>query len=161
MSYTDLMYEAFQEFLENLKFLSTIDIRIYIGIIAAILAVRFGFHLSKKRNNDRTKRIARAKEKGYVINARKIDSKVQHDGKNPSIHTATYTYLADGKERHYIAKHSNFLPETICLYYDKTPNRVFSAYDGDPAGFFIMLPYFIFVPLGILWLVAMLLGYKW
>lgn len=161
MSNTDLLYEAFQEFVENLKFLTTIDIRIYIGVFVAILSIKFGFHLSKKRNNRRKNRIARAKEKGYIINAQKIDSRVQHYGKDPSIHTATYTYQVDGKERRYIVKHSNFLPETICLYYDKTPDKVFSAYDGDPAGLFIMLPYFVFVPLGTLWLVAMLLGYRW
>lgn len=161
MGNTDLLREAFQETCENLKFLSTIDIRIYIGIFAAILSVKFGFDLSKKRNAHRADRIARAKEKGYVIEARKIDSRVQHYEKDPSIHTATYAYLIAGEERHYIAKDSNFLPETINLYYDKTPDKVFSAYDGDPAGLFILLPYFIFVPLGTLWLVAALLGYRW
>lgn len=161
MGNANLLHEALQEVWEALTFLSAIDIRIYIGIFAAILSVRFGFHLSKKRNTYRTNRIARAKEVGYVIEARKIAGSVQHYEKDPSIHTATYTYTVDGEERHYIAKHSNFLPETISLYYDKTPDKVFSAYDGDPAGLFIMLPYFTFVPLGILWLVATILGYRW
>lgn len=161
MSYTDLMRQAFQELSENLKFLAAIDIRFYIGVFAAILSVIFGFHLSKKRNNRRANRIAEAKKNGHVIEAHKIDSRVQHYGKGPSIHTATYAYTANGKERQYVAKHNNFLPEAISLYYDKTPDRVFSAYEGDPAGLFIMLPYFIFVPLGTLWLVATMLGYRW
>lgn len=153
--------DGFNKFLEDLKFLSTIDIRIYIGIFAAALTVIWGFGISKRRNNSRKARISRAKEAGHVIEAKQIDSRVQHNGKDPSNHTATYIYSVNGKEKRYIAKSDNFLPETISLYYDDTPNKVFSAYDGDFLGLFILLPYFIFVPLGTLWLVAALLGYRW
>lgn len=153
--------EGFKNLFEEFKFFATVDIRVYIGIFAAILAVILGFAISKKRNNYRKNRIDLAKSAGRVIEAKQIDSRVQHNGKDPSIHTAAYSYSVNGREKRYIAKSDNFLPETLNLYYDKTPDKVFSAYDGDPLGLFIILPYFIFVPLGTLWLVATLLGYRW
>lgn len=152
--------EAFRELWEQMKFLGTVDVRVYIGIAAGVGALIFGFYLAKKRAEHQKRRLDRARAAGNRIEARKIGSTIAAKDKGFD-YREKYVYMVDEKEKYYYVTTDSRAPQVISLYYDKDPRRVYSAYQGDAVGFLLLCPYFLFVPMGVLWLVATLLGYRW
>lgn len=152
--------EGFRELWEQMKFFGTVDVRIYIGIAAAVGAMIFGFRLAKKRSMYMKNRLERAKAAGHVIEARKVKSNIIERDKGFD-YRAKYAYTVGEKKKYYWVTSDSQAPQVISLYYDTDPNKVYSAYQGDAVGFLMLCPYFILVPLGTLWLVATLLGYRW
>lgn len=155
------VFEQYREEYQNLLGeMKSIDPRAWVGLLCIAASIAFGIYLSKKRNSRRAERFARAKEAGHVIEATCVKRRRDDDG-NYSRYSSKYVYTINGKQKYYHATDHYLMPDTINLYYDEDPDKVYSKYDGDIKGFLLFLPYFLIVPMGTCWLAMTLLGYRW
>lgn len=76
--------DGFNKFLEDLKFLSTIDIRIYIGIFAAALTVIWGFGISKGGTIPGKREFPAQKKQDMLLKQSRLTAEFSTTAKTPA-----------------------------------------------------------------------------
>ena len=109
---------------------------VWCGVAAAIATFVIEIILRKKGIlfASGEKKIARAKRRGHMLTAVRTNIRFRdrepEDTTTNRLYIANYEYIVDGKvHTKQVVSSSLKPPSTITLYYDSSPNKVFSEYD--------------------------------
>ena len=145
---------------EALQIFASYDSAIWYGVATAFIVFIIEAILYSKKiifgKDDRRKE--RAIKEGHVIEATQIKCTYHDRGQNNSRHyTARYAYEIGGvkKEKSVTSPHKP--PVHLLLYYDRSPERVYSDYDMGGETFRILL---YIIPILAAYCVMKLMGYN-
>ena len=145
---------------EALKIMASYDPAILCGVVVAILVFVVETILYSKKIifGKAYKRKENAIKAGHVINATQVKCTYHDRGSNNSRHyTAKYVYQVEGVKKEKAVTSPHKPPLHIMLYYDKSPEKVYSDYDIVGETFRILL---YIIPIVAAYCVMKLMGYS-
>lgn len=97
-------------------------------IISIIIRIKFKIDDKISPMYKLNKKVEKAREMNHVIEAKLIKKYIDFDDNNRRTYSGKYEYVVDGNTYHYTAifYQEQIPPRTLYLYYDKSPNKVFT-----------------------------------
>ena len=150
-------------FSELMEALASFPVAVWYGCPAALLVFILEIILVQKGilfpDDNRKEKAIQA---GHIIKAKKIKMRYKDTDESGKTATrkyyATYEYTVDGAQKTYRVVSGGSEPGFfLSLYYEKTPNKVFSDYDIKPSPFQFVL---YLIPLAVAFLVMHLMGFS-
>ena len=145
---------------EAIKIFAGYDSVVWYGVATAILVFVIEIILYSKKVifSREYKRKEKAVKEGHVIKATQIKCTYHDRGDNNSRHyTSKYVYEVGGVKREKGITSVHKPPLHILLYYDKSPDKVFSDYDRGKESFKVIL---YILPILAAYLVMKAMGYS-
>ena len=146
-----------------IEYVVELGLPVWAGVSTFIVVFTIEIILAKRGviifNNN--KRIDRARKVNHIIPAKMVRRSYKTRGDdNHRMYYCTYEYEVNDKRRVYnITNNTAYPPESITLYYDSNPKRVFSEYDNHPLDVVQKILFYI-VPILAMVLVMYILGFK-
>lgn len=116
---------------EAWEIMASYDPTVWFGVLTAVVvfAIEIVLHKKKKIFSGDEIRIERAKKQGHVIKAQQVTCRYYDKKSGLRNYVAVYEYEVDGITHTKTVTTRSRPPLTIRLYYDKSPNKVFSDFD--------------------------------
>lgn len=135
------------------------DIAVWCGVFAAIGTYIIELILYKKNIifSGEEKRIEKAKKAGNVIKASQVKCRYYNRSDGGRHYVARYEYDVDGVKKEKVVSANSRLPFSVTLYYEKTPDKVFSDYDKGRSP---LKPLMLVIPILVAAAVMKAMGYN-